>query len=939
MNLSRTLLKINVLFLLIFFGCSHAFSQKTRENPLDVHTSLYYSSRAEDLEDANAWEAAKKEIDEGLKHYPDDPELLYLNGRYYYYAKRDLQKARYNLVKALQENDQQLGAKRVLIDVEEDSRHYSSAICYINELLEQQPYDKSLWRRKIALYNKTGNIVEGEEALRRLAKIYPNDTIIKRELSMLSRENWNRRLSTTTIAERAATLEGLINTEPDNIDNYMELSDLYIKMGDYDRSLNTAKRGLNQFPGNTWLINRVASLMSEQGLYTRALMFLKENRQGGRIYENMMREAANDARLRDPYDIYGRLYATTGDADALQYLLNISLSRGYYDDAIEYLNEAYKREGRTIDLLLKEYTLEKRTGNQNKAEKLLKELMSKSPLDDDLKDEYIAMQLQLASIDEEQQDWMQAYERLTSASEAMTKGSDQWVSAMAHRIYLLGMMGRDEEARRLFGVASVDDPDNRARFAAAYEDIVSKDIKQLIEEEKYESALRRGQQLFGTIFNSELALRTCINMAQTLKNKTLFYKYAQLGYDYYPEEPYFIIKQAVALQEQGRYAEALNLLNPQKPGSRYPMQQLINPYAGVTEDFAALLLKNKMPDLAIEKIDEALKFDPDNNELRYLKGLAYEQMKEYGQAYDYQTKNYNPSNAEQEEWIQHMRYLKYRSLKNRFDMEFTSAFYDNRGEEIASIAHMYSIGSFAYTHLWKHTSLTVGANYKGTDGYQGFGVYESGGSGIEGWAEISQDLRHGWNMTLSGSYGTKYFNKIGGNLGFTASLQKGWSLGVKASYRLTPPVFVYEKNKDWDGDYKKRNLLMLGPRVSKEWEKVGLHLNADFITLDFLKEMYYNVSLKGKFFINEDGVSSVGANVGFGSFPELTFFDQTTMNGITNMNAMVGIDGTYLLTKNLFITLAAAWNTYYNPVFSAEGYPLDSYRNIYQVSLGLHVAF
>lgn len=930
----RNLLTI-VILMLPFIG----FSQNNKENPLDVHTSLYYSSRAEDLEAANSWEAAKKEIDEGLKLYPDDPQLLYLNGRYYYYAKRDLQKARYNLVKALQHNEQQPGAKRLLVDVEEDSRHYSSAICYINEILEQQPYERSLWRRKINLYEKTGNKVEAEAALERLARIYPNDSVIKRELSLLHRENWNKRLSSTTLAEQAANLEGLVNSEPDNLDNYMMLSDIYIKMGDYDKSLNTAKRGLVQFPNNSWLVRRVASLMSEQGLYTRALMFLKENRQTGGVYENMMREAANDARLRDAYDIHGRLYATTGDRDALTYLLNTSLTRGYYDDALSYLHEAYKLDGRTNALLMKEYELQKRMGNKNQAQRLLQELFSKNPLDGGLKEEYIAMQLELADIDEDQQDLEQAYQRLTNASEAMEKGTDQWVATMARRIYLLGVMGKDTEARRLYGEASVDDPQHRHRFAAAYEELASKEIKNLIEEEKYESALRRAQRLLGVIYNSETALRACINMAQTLKQDELFYKYAQTGYDYYPEEPYFIIKQAAALQQQGRYAEALKILTPQKEGEQYPKQQLINPYAGVTEDFALELIKNKMPDIALEKIDAALVYDPDNNSLLYLKGIAFEQMKDYGLAYEYQTRHYNPSNAEQEEWTQHMRYLKFRSLKNRFDMSYTSAFYDNRGEEVASIAHMYSIGSFSYSHLWKNSVLTVGVNYKGTDGYQGFDEYETGGSGIEPWAEISQDLPRGWNMTLSGSYGTKYFNKVGGNLGFTASLKKGWSLGVKASYRLTPPIFLYVKNHDWDGDYKRRNLLMIGPRASKEWERVGLHFNLDLISMDFVKNFYYNLSLKSKFFINEDGVSSVGASAGFGSFPELTFFDQTTMNGVTNMNAMVGVDGTYLITKNFFISLAATWNTYYNPVFVDGGYPRDSYRNIYSINLGLHIAF
>lgn len=904
----------------------------------NVHTSLYYSERARQLEDANAWESAKREIDEGLKYYPDDPDLLYLNGRYYYYAQRNLQKARYNLVKALQEDDQLYSAKRVLIDVEDDSKHYSSAICYINELLEQMPYDRDLWRRKIGLYHKMGNRVEAEAALERLSRIYPNDTVVKHDLSLLSRETWNKRLSATSMAERAANLESWINYEPDNLDYYEELSDLYIRMGDYDRSLNTAKRGLGVFPGNAWLIQRVSNLMSEQGLYTRALMFLKENRVGGTTYQNTMREAATDARLRDPYDIHGRLYAETGDRDALNYLLNTSLTRGYYNDALDFLREAYKLEGRTNDLLLKEYDLQKRMGNEGQAQRLLRELFAKNPNDEGLKEEYIAMQLQLAAIDEEQLDWQGAYEKLTMASKEMPKGSDEWVAAMARRINLLGLMGDELEARRLYGEASVDDPGHRHRFAAAYEDIISKQLKQLIEDEKYVQALSLAQELLGTIYDSEVGLRACINMSQTLKRNDLFYKYAQMGYDYFPEEPYFIIKQAVALQQQGRMAEAMAILTPQKDGDKYPSQQLINPYAGVTEDFALLLLKNKMPDLAIERIDMALKFDPDNSELKYIKGLAYEQLKEYDKAYELQRYNYIPNNADQSEWEEHMRYLRYRSFKNRIDLTYTAAFYDTRNEDLASVGHMYSLASIGYTHMWRKTTLGGGLNYKATDGYLMFGELEKGGTGIEAWLEWGQALRHGWHMTVSGSVGNRYFNKFGGNLEFTASLDKGWSVGGKASYRYTQPVFLYDSKQGWEGDYKSRHLLMLGPRGSKEWERVGLHAALDVIAMDF-KHFYYNASLMGKFFVKDDGVTSVSATIGVGSFPELRFFDQTTMNGITNMNAMVGVTGTMLLTKNLIFTINGNWNTYYNPLFNQSGEAMEAYRNIYSVTGALNIVF
>lgn len=931
------LLAFSLLGMLFPLGVQEGHAQN--KNELERHTSRYYASRAEDLQNSNSWEASKREIDAGLDQYPDDPDLRYLNGRYYYMAQRDLQKARYNLVRALQESDHHWGARRLLIDVEDDSKHYSSAICYINELLEQQPYDRDLWRRKIALYEKGGNKVEAEAALERLARIYPNDTILKQDLAMRHRDNWNRRLNNTTLGERASTLEGYINDDAENLDYYMELSDIYIKMGDYDKASSAAKRGLVNFPGNGRLVQRIASLMSEEGLYTRALMFLKEHRVTGRPYENAMREAANDARLRDPYDMNGRLYAETGDRDALTYLLNTALTRGYYDDAIEFLNEAYKLEGRTTELLIKEYDLQKRMGYRGQAEALLKEIFAINPLDPGMKDEYISMQLELATIDEDQQDWEDAYDRLTLASQQMETGSDQWAAAISRRIGLLGIMGRNEEAKRLYAESAVDDPERSRRFASAYEDIIQKEIKQLIEDERYAEALTVGQDLLDVIYNSEVGLRACINMSQTLKRKELFYKYAQTGYEYYPDQPYFIVKQAVALQEQNRYGEALAILNPQKDGETFPSQQLINPYAGVTEDFAVMLIKNKMPDLAIEQIDKALVYDPDNTGLKYLKGVAYEQMKDYKQAYEYQNRNYNPSNAEQSDWMEHIRYLRYRSFSNRLDLSYTSAYYDTKDENLASVGHMYSLATLSYSHLWKRHSMTLQTSYKASDGFNGLGGYEKGGVGLEALLQWDVTLNHRWSLMASASYGSKLFNKIGGNLMVGADIGKGWGVSLKGAYRRTLPMYLYDHREDeWIEGYERHNLYMLSPGLEKSWDRVRLNANLDLISLD-LKNYYYNATIKGKVFINEDNISSVSAIIGFGSFPELTYFDQTTMNGITNMNAMVGVEGLYLLTKNLYVGLSGTWNTYYNPTFSTEGYAVESYRNVYTINASLHLAF
>lgn len=927
--------RILFFLLLAVFSLLPAGAQKV---PEEVHTSRYYVSRAQDYQDANAWDASKKEIDEGLELYPSDPDLRFLNGRYYYYARRDLPKARYNLIKAIQESDQHWGARRLMIDVEDDSKHFSSAVCYINELLEEMPYDRDLWRRKIALYYKMGNKVEGDASLERLARIYPNDTLVRNDLAARTRENWNKRLNGTTLGERAATLEQWIDADLTNLDYYLELVDIYIRRGDYEKALNTAKRGLGMFPGNSDLVRYASNLMSEQGLYTRALTFLKENNMTGNLYENVMREAAHDARLKDPYDISGRLYATSGDPEALQYLLNTSLTRGYYDDALMYLHEAYKKEGRTTPLLLKEYELHRRMGNEKQARRLLNELYTLNPADNDLKEEYIVMEMELANLDAEQEQWEAAYERLSNVSKILDKDSEAWAAVISREIAMLGRMGRLEEARRLYASASVDNPEMRKRFASAYEDLVALRIKGYIEDERYVAALNEAQALYDVMFDSEVAIRALINMSQTLKREDMFHKYAAIGYELFPDQPYFIIKQAVALQEQGQYADALQLLVPQKPGELYANPQLVNPFAGITQDWAILLMKEKMPDIAIQKLEEALVYDPENSELLYLEGLAYEQLKEFDKAYRLQNRNYNPSNAELGEWNEHMRYLRFRSFRNHLDISYTSAYFDSRSEELASIGHLYSIASLAYSHLWKNHTLTAQISYKGIDGYNTSTEYVAGGIGLEFMAQWETTIKHNWGLTVNGSYSTKFFNKFGGNVSVSYTFDKGWMPALKAGYRRTEPMFLYkQQNGIWLYEYGAYNLLLLTPSIEKSWERIKLSAGVDLISLN-LDNFYYNVGLKGKMFVTEDNISAVGIMAGFGSFPEITFFDQTTMNGITHTNAMVGVEGVYLITKNLYASLAGMWNTYYNPAF-IQGATVSSYRNIFSINLSLHLAF
>lgn len=104
----------------------------------DVHTPDYYESNVRSMFGREQWEAGKQLLDEGLSIYPDVNGLNELCGRYHY-RKKDYDTARYFLVRAVRDNPENVEAKQLLIKVEDETRNYSSAICYVNELLEINP--------------------------------------------------------------------------------------------------------------------------------------------------------------------------------------------------------------------------------------------------------------------------------------------------------------------------------------------------------------------------------------------------------------------------------------------------------------------------------------------------------------------------------------------------------------------------------------------------------------------------------------------------------------------------------------------------------------------------------------------------------------------------------------------------------------------------------
>lgn len=892
------------------------------------------------LKNERMWKNGRDSIEKYMRIYPDNPELNYLYGLYFYYGAKNIKNARYRFVRAIQADDQHDKAKKMMIAVEDTLGNYSSAICYVNEVLEAQPYDKRLWERKVSLLRKMNNHVEADEIQERMARIFPEDKALEKKVLAKNQDKWAQMSKRDKQTELARDMELWIEADSTKYSNYRDLTSVYQSLGNYNKAIETAKRGLRSAKMTNAqkdsLLRKSIGLMTEQGLYNEAISLGKHYHAESMAYQGI----AEDARLHDAYEANARLYDKTKNRDALEYLVNTSVTRGYYEDAQSYIKALYGND--STELLKKQYGLEMRMGHEQAAQSALMKLYRQTPNDPTLREEYIDVFQRMSNSNVANAQWHDAENDLQELY-SLLKDSTQheyWPSMMVRRMMTFSHLQHYYKVRKTYHEACSKLPSEQQLFASAYEDIVLPHLKAYEEEERYDSALVVAERLLTDVPTSIVALRHCINMSLTLKKDSLFLQYAQKGYEVQGDEPYFITKYATALSQQRQYDQALNLLERYNKGKSYINPTIINTHSGVIlellSDTTMHVTRDK--DALRNYVNRALQYDPSNKELLYYLGMAYEKNHEWGAAHYYQSRYQQPGNADQREYYQHMDYLQFRSFKERVDFSYTHALYDTRQEDLASTGHLYSIATVTYAHLAGKNTYTGQISYKGIDGYHDGNEHESGGAGLELMAQWDHQFNSRWNGMVSAAWSNRYFNKWGANIAASYAFEHGWTPTLRLGYRRTPETYLYLSGNNRNNvENKQYNLFMVMPSVEKAWERIRTTLTTDLVMME--SSFYYNIGLKGKLFFNDDNISSVSLITGFGSFPELTFFEQTALRNVSHTNSMIGFDVQVLCSSRLYVGLSGSWNTCYDPYWDASGTLIDSYRNIYSITAQLHVAF
>lgn len=926
-------------------GVSHAVT--TDKYYLPGH----YADQVTSLFAQHHWSKGKDLLDEGLAKWPKDPNLNYLAGRYWMNAK-NLEKARYHLVKACQERYNHVEAKQLLVSLEEMTGNYSSAICYINELLEVNPYSKNLWIKKVDLYKKLGNFEEANNLLKRLNVIYANDAFVSGEYYTVLENLLLQARRNGDIVQQEETLKEIVHINPTDVDYQLQLANVLIRQGRTNDALDCLSGALEANPGNIELVRKTAGLLMETGQNMAALAIARTQMNTNpdkpelrELYNQLMAESAQMERDSDAYILYSKVYDKKHDTESLQFLLKESQRRGYYEDALMYISEMRKKSGDSPALVMQEYEVLLRMERRERANTLIQDAARRFPQSYDINLAACHVKMAIASDAMKEDRFRDAIEPLTFVQKYCVE--PDYKASAARRLflcyknindmpnaelmlrermyfdppYLINIeraslyadKGRNDDALDIlysaWKAAPKDSLNQRRVIAGAYGELAIPYLRQSREE----GASPRIIDICDNMLEMDPADYWALRYAAGAAKEPDFY--IKTGFEAYPGDAFFRTKRAARMSQiEGRHKEALELLKPLT--EEYPGDEIIaGVYTDISLRYSRELLNNKNYADVAPILDSALVRNPDNKELRYERGRLFEKQRQWDSAYVYQS-SYTPSPLEEKEYLARMDAILSRSYKNHVETSFDiMRFADSH--QLTGMANIY------YSRKWGKDLWTVRIGYTGRDvtldpeeGTDPDAFL--GGRGLLAGLGWSRDLNPLWTLSVNGAFANQYFPNVSADVTLTRHFANELDAELGGVYRLLE---------------EDTNFIGANAGVSKTWEHVFL---GGKVTGGLMHEKFFiNSSLRFRFYPYYGGRSFLEFQAGGGTAPELSFLNYYYDPAVyDHLNTFISTGGHWLLTSNLEISVSGSWSTLYN--LSSDKV---NYRNLFIANVSFSFAF
>ena len=934
-------------------------------------SDLYFEEAKKDIAEQNYTRAAKLSW-RGLQLAPDDLDLKTLLGK----ANMSLGRydtARYVLKQVYLKRRKDIDVLAYLVTIEQTTKRYSDAICFVNELLEITPYSRGWWRRKITIYKEMGNFQEAERALKRLYQIYPEDTEIQNDYNYIMLGDGVDAVKNKKYDEANEVYKTVIDNDPTNKQAYIGIIRNEMLKGNPEYALQFTNRALFELPYERELVEKKIGLLQQLGRHEEAIAYINSEKDVPKdkfpdIHSTtlpyLMQESARFNENNDPYELNKKLTEIGGNSEALDYVINTALGRGYYIDARFYLDKALKRSPNSKKYLVKEMELYRATLDTENYERAVLTLHEKFPTDTDITFAYNKIMYDRAKqyvVNREFTSALPIFEELISSPD-FTKEAEQQIFG----IYL-EQNGFDEALDQIDKLIALDpnNADYLVKKSTLYQKMdlyddaleITRDLEQqyplnqrypslfVEQSEAYASYLMK-EQRYGQVIpvveealkrqnNNKTLLNLAVNASSAIPDYQKGINYSLSALSFYPNNKDFKLKLSNLYSLNGEYAKSENLLDSLSLTYKYDRkiknalaevlffkakkqeedgltdEALVSydsAYALNPKDNASLMrmvnlhIVEKPNEETLDLINERLKKDPTNNFLKYKKGIVFELLKQYDSAYYYQSFREIDNPYERDKWSVVLETLKAAKLKNQLAATYTKATSD-------SLPFSTSLANLSYSHKYDEKN-TFGAdvNY----------AARRSGVGLQYGVNYSRIFTPTLYANAGVLLGSKFFPKF--------ILYGTAYKGLKNGYEAQAGLRFSRLQNDV-------NFLSLNLGASKTWEDILLSAKGSFMRDD--KFTYFNFSTQARLNVNprKDYVSFIAS---FGSAP---FNDQLPEGEgafLDFSNILIGAGYGYNISPRTLLLVNGSWINFKSPITDSSAL---LFINQYNLSVSIITKF
>lgn len=886
--------------------CAMIFSSLTYGQLLNVSLrktdidEVYEQARK--LADAGKYSEALPYAKKAADEFPKNPDYNLLLGKIYIHINKP-QLARPYIVRTLSANSNYKDAYLLAINMELASGNTNQAIAYANRALIKYPNDLDFSIKKLAVFDQAQNFPAGDAVALNILENYPNNAKAKNAWTGHFEAAGNYYKSKGMMDQAQRAFAEAMKIAPNNAEVSNQFTTISMRTLTPQEALQQVNNALVTQPRNYDLLMKKLGLLQDMHEYSDANKVLRDlttyypgDAKVRSLNLELKMEASQYYEHTDPYVLYQSvLDVNPGNQEALNKLISISMDRGVYRNALDWINKGLTSRPDDFELLSKKADVLEILGNKTGASEIIFNLWLRNPDSEPLRERaaelkiaagkyYVSEKMydkaltefedalnikpseidavtNIANIYIEQKD----YESALSAIDVALQYKEDDEQLLLKKASVLADAGRYNEAFPVIGKLIEMHPDNK-KYGAILTEQQLKAGRLLMNAQEAQQAVVQFKNVLNVNPSNEDALKYVINLESGMGRYDSALYYVNTALNYYPNDKDFLLKKISVLSSQNKNREAYMIadeLRKEYPYSKVfkdayidnviasgyayqkqekwnealaEFQKVLNlsPY-DTSALYAAVNLNNatNQPDKALALIEKGLNYYENNNFLLRQKAITYEALGEYQEAVAAADQLYK--NTQMNKDFEYLNYLRGKMFRNQFGV-----FYEQT--TFTSNSSSFRILSMEYRRLAKKWDVGFRLNF-GTK-QSGFAVQAEADAYYKHTADIYSHLN------VAGASSKEVFPQL------------------RATYSIT---------KEWKGDFATE----IGVNAMQ------LQTQMDSIAYFLGEEQYYSIRQGSTMVTGILGLSKSFGDFWFEAkgyfmfdYPEqfrtITYFDETT---------------------------------------------------------------